>query len=53
VHGEPDAALGLQRRLATLGTRVTVPAPGDRMDLGALPALAGAPDFDMPQAGRE
>jgi metallo-beta-lactamase family protein len=53
VHGEPDAALGLQRRLATLGTRVTVPAPGDRMDLGALPALAGAPDFDMTQAGRE
>ena len=53
VHGEPKAALGLQQRLATLGTRATIAAPGDRMDLGALPALAGAPDFDQSPNGGE
>jgi hypothetical protein len=47
VHGEPTAAQGLGNRLGTLGVPVTIAAPGTRVDLSNLPALAQAPDFQL------
>lgn len=38
VHGQPEAAEGLRRRLATLGARATAAEPGMKVDLARLSA---------------